>query len=98
MILVLVLRQHSFSQSLLTRFPVEANLPPHFQLISDTQKETLLRAAFAACFSAPEKELKEALASLAADHETLLKHVKSFVLHRKLSDNSILCLWVSVTI
>ena len=82
---------HSFSQSLLTRFPVEANLPPHFQLISDAQKETLLRSAFMASFSAPDKELKEALTFLVgvSDHETLLKHVKSFVLHRKLSDKAI---------
>ena len=82
---------HSFSQSLLMRFPVEANLPPHFQLISDAQKETLLRSAFMASFSAPDKELKEALSFLVgvSDHETLLKHVKSFVLHRKLSDKAI---------
>jgi ATP-dependent helicase/nuclease subunit A len=36
---------HAFCQSLLARFPLEANLPPNFQLIEDRTVEELLREA-----------------------------------------------------
>ena len=82
---------HSFSQSLLSRFPVEAGLPPHFTLITDGEKEGLLRAGFASCFAEPAQEMKDALSCLTAmsAHQTLFDHVKSFVGFRKLSDAAI---------
>ena len=36
---------HAFCQSLLRRFPLEAELPPHFQLIEDRDAAEMLRAA-----------------------------------------------------
>ena len=42
---------HSFSQSLLSRFPIEAGLPPHFQLLTEGRANQLLRASFASCFT-----------------------------------------------
>ena len=82
---------HSFCQSLLSRFPLEAGLPPHFELISEAQKEGLLRAGFASAFAEPAKQIKEALAYLIgiSDHQSLFDHVKSFVGNRKLSDAAI---------
>ena len=79
---------HSFCQSLLSRFPLEAGLPPHFELISEAQKEGLLRAGFASAFGEPANQMKEALAYLVgvSDHQSLFEHVKSFVAKRKLSD------------
>ena len=82
---------HSFCQSLLSRFPLEAGLPPHFELISEAQKEGLLRAGFASAFSEPAQQMKEALSHLVgiSDHQSLFDHVKSFVGKRKLSDAAI---------
>lgn len=82
---------HSFCQSLLSRFPLEAGLPPHFELISEGQKEGLLRAGFASAFGEPNQEIKEALAYLVgiSDHQSLFDHVKSFVGKRKLSDAAV---------
>ena len=79
---------HSFCQSLLSRFPIEAGLPPHFQLITDGQKESLLRASFASCFKEPGAEMKQALSYLIeiSAHQSLFDLVKSFVSMRKLSD------------
>ena len=82
---------HSFCQSLLSRFPLEAGLPPHFELISEAQKEGLLRAGFASAFVELAQQMKEALAYLIAisDHQSLFDHVKNFVGKRKLSDAAI---------
>ena len=79
---------HSFCQSLLSRFPIEAGLPPQFELITDVQKERFLQAAFADAFADPHQEMKEALAHLIeiADHQTLFDHIKRFVSTRHLSD------------
>lgn len=82
---------HSFSQSLLSRFPIEAGLAPHFELISEGQQQALLQRAFASAFAEPSAEIKGALALLIAksDHQTILDHIKSFVSHRQLSDAAI---------
>ena len=37
---------HSFCQSLLSRFPVEAGVPPHFKLISEDAKDRFLQEGF----------------------------------------------------
>ena len=82
---------HSFCQSLLSRFPIEAGLPPHFELITEAQKDTLLRVGFSSAFQEPAREMKQALEHLIAisDHKSLFDHVKSFVAARKLSDAAI---------
>ena len=82
---------HSFCQSLLSRFPVEAGLPPQFKLITESQKETFISASFAACFHAPERQMKQAVSYLVSQtaHQNLLDHVKDFINHRRLSDAAI---------
>ena len=82
---------HSFSQSLLSRFPVEAGLPPHFQLLTEGRANQLLRASFASCFTQADASLKEALHYLIArsDHETIIKHVRAFVSHHIVSDKAV---------
>ena len=82
---------HSFCQSLLSRFPLEAGLPPQFELITDSQKDVMLRAGFASAFQEPHQEMKSALSLLIAisDHQTLFSHVKSFVSTRPLSDAAV---------
>ena len=79
---------HSFCQSLLSRFPIEAGLPPQFDLITDAQKDAFLKTAFADAFAEPHQEMKQALAHLIdiADHQSLFDHVKRFVGTRHLSD------------
>ena len=83
---------HSFSQSLLSRFPVEAGLPPHFQLLTEGRANQLLRASFASCFTQADAALKEALHYLIArsDHETIIKHVRAFVSHHIISDKAVM--------
>ena len=83
---------HSFSQSLLSRFPIEAGLPPHFQLLTEGRANQLLRASFASCFTHADQPLKDALHYLISrsDHETIIKHVKAFVSHHILSDKAVM--------
>ena len=82
---------HSFCQSLLSRFPVEAGVPPQFKLISEDAKDRFLQEGFANLFSYPDKYVKEALDDLIAltDGQTLMKHVRGFVSFRALSDAAI---------
>ena len=82
---------HSFCQSLLSRFPVEAGVPPQFKLISEDAKDRFLQEGFASLFSHADKHVKEALEDLIAltDGQTLMKHVRGFVSFRALSDAAI---------
>lgn len=79
---------HSFCQSLLSRFPVEAGVPPHFQLISDAQSAQLLHEAFASLFYRPNAPIQKALDDLIAiaDSQILFGHIKEFINFRELSD------------
>ena len=82
---------HSFCQSLLSRFPVEAGVPPQFKLISEEARDRFLQEGFAALFSHTDQNVKDALAELIAltDGQTLMKHVRGFVFFRALSDAAI---------
>ena len=82
---------HSFCQSLLSRFPVEAGVPPHFKLISEDAKDRFLQEGFARLFSHPDKNVETALDELISltDGQTLMKHVRSYVFFRALSDAAI---------
>ncbi len=39
---------HAFAQEILRRFPIEANLPPHFEVMDDSAKEDLWQNAYEA--------------------------------------------------
>ena len=56
---------HAFCQSLLRRFPLEAELSPHFQVADDEQAAQRLREAREAALSAPSA--RAAIAVLAAE-------------------------------
>lgn len=52
---------HSFCQSVLTRFPLEANVPSHFQVLDDFQAEEQFLEAQKIAFRKADKNLKDAL-------------------------------------
>ncbi|MGE0415822.1 MAG: double-strand break repair helicase AddA [Acetobacteraceae bacterium] len=57
---------HAFSQSLLRRFPLEAQISPHFQLVDERDAEdTLIEAREDMLSQAPESGLRDALETLA---------------------------------
>jgi ATP-dependent helicase/nuclease subunit A len=55
---------HSFCQSVLSRFPVEAGVPPHFQLASDIEAAGLCQDSFYRVISRPGPALIEDVAHL----------------------------------
>ncbi|QQR69055.1 MAG: double-strand break repair helicase AddA [Alphaproteobacteria bacterium] len=62
---------HSFCQSLLGRFPVEAGVPPHAAVVESAEQNWLMRQACEACFRAagqePNAPLADALDLLAGE-------------------------------
>ena len=82
---------HSFCQSLLSRFPVEAGVPPHFKLVSDAQKQSLLKECYSALFTDPSQTVQQALSDLIGltDSQTLFTYITSFIDFRPLSDAAI---------
>ena len=78
---------HSFCQDILSRFPIEANLPPDFELVENTELliEQSLQQLYSEATVSPNAELANCL-------ETLLEHcqsihstqtaLKSFINHR----------------
>ena len=83
---------HSFCQAVLKRFPIEANVPPDFQLLSEMDSERLLTDCF---FSLLEQaghiqdvKLAEALSVLTqqTDETQAIKHIKSYMRNRRQVD------------
>ena len=83
---------HSFCQAVLKRFPIEANVPPDFQLLSEMDSERLLTDCF---FSLLEQaghiqdvKLAEALSVLTqqTDETQAIKHIKSHMRNRRQID------------
>jgi len=66
-----ILTIHAFCQSLLRRFPLEAGVAPHFEVMDERTSADLLADALTAvlerCRTAPEAPLGQALACLSAD-------------------------------
>ncbi len=56
---------HAFCQSLLRRFPLEVQLPPHFELMDDRTAAELLLAVRNGLLAAPPAAVAEALAAVA---------------------------------
>jgi len=61
---------HSFCQEILSRFPIEAGLPPHFALIDEQEMDVLrhevLDDLLREAAEAPESDIAQALATLVA--------------------------------
>lgn len=77
---------HSFCQSVLARFPVEAELPPHFTLIDDITSRELLAEARAQLFlGAKHNDYGEALAAIIAivSEKTLYELLNEIVSERR---------------
>lgn len=61
---------HAFCQSILGRFPLEAELPPHFSVLTDDASRALMQQArdqvLKAAVATPESSLHQAVSALAA--------------------------------
>ncbi len=55
---------HAFCQSLLKRFPLEARISPHFQLVDEADARAVLEAAREAALATADPSLLDALAGL----------------------------------
>ena len=83
---------HSFCQAVLKRFPIEANVPPDFQLLSDLDSERLLTDCFFALLEQAGQildiKLAEALSVLTqqTDETQAIKHIKSHMRNRRVVD------------
>ena len=56
---------HSFCQSLLKRFPLEAGVVPHFEVIDPRTAADLMHEAEAAVLASPRADLQDAITALA---------------------------------
>ncbi|MDE3059568.1 MAG: double-strand break repair helicase AddA [Pseudomonadota bacterium] len=56
---------HSFCQSLLKRFPVEAGISPHFSIMDSRSEQALLRESRLRLFSHPAQSTQEAIRAIA---------------------------------
>ncbi len=77
---------HSFCQSLLSRFPVEAGVPPQFQLAAETETINLCRDSFYSVIKRPNPVLSDDIAFLSAwiDDTSLNDFVRQIVGKRAL--------------
>lgn len=55
---------HGFCQSILARFPLEAEIPPHFHVLDDYQSEEILKIAQNSVFERPSPLVDKALSIL----------------------------------
>ncbi|MBL6622933.1 MAG: double-strand break repair helicase AddA [Alphaproteobacteria bacterium] len=78
---------HSFCQSVLARFPIEAGVPPHFQLASEAELTSLLVSCFYQLAGDPSAEIAELLAYLSsqADERSLLEHLQEIIANDEVS-------------
>ena len=76
---------HSFCQSILSRFPIEANIPPHFEMATDGDVESLLAKCLREVVEIPGP-LAGALSFVAgyADERQLFAMIKSAMSERSI--------------
>ena len=55
---------HSFCQSILKRFPLEADIAPHFKVADDQTEKELIKEAWHRLISGPNDELTEAISNI----------------------------------
>ena len=84
---------HSFCQSILLRFPIEAGITPYFEIISENQAEQMILACFhrllAESASFPETGLAHSMRILTAqtDENQICVHLKTVLKQRSFIDN-----------
>ena len=68
---------HSFCQTILTRFPIEAGVPPGFDLITEFESNEILQRRLLELFSSPASHIKQKLYFLAkfTDERTLCQYL-----------------------
>ena len=68
---------HSFCQSILSRFPIEANVPPGFDLITESESNEILQQQLLELFTTPASHNKQKLHFLAkiTDESTLSQYL-----------------------
>ena len=76
---------HAFSQSVLRRFPIEADLQPWFDIATDSQAAGMKHEAVSNVLRSGEPRVVEALAELVRDHAetTLREQVESLMRYRR---------------
>lgn len=73
---------HSFSQSILKRFPLEAGVSPHFEVMDDTTSEDILSALMKEAFQNPSLSTSLEILSRYLDEVTLSKLLKNVLAQR----------------
>lgn len=73
---------HSFCQSILKRFPIEASIPPQFEVIDETKSHNLMHQAITETFINPKFKKKT---SLLSDyfHEKAIKSIFDLILQNQ---------------
>ena len=68
---------HSFCQTILSRFPIEAGVPPGFDLITEFESSEILQRLLLDLFSSPASHIKQKLYFLAkfTDERTLCQYL-----------------------
>ena len=68
---------HSFCQTILTRFPIEAGVPPGFDLITEFESNEILQRLLLELLSSPASHIKQKLYFLAkfTDERTLCQYL-----------------------
>ncbi|MEK9598479.1 MAG: double-strand break repair helicase AddA [Alphaproteobacteria bacterium] len=68
---------HSFCQTILSRFPIEAGVPPGFDLITESESNEILQQCLLELFATPARHIKQKLHFLAkiTDERTLSQYL-----------------------
>jgi len=79
-----IMTLHGFCQSVLKRFPLEAGLAPHFEVLDEQTAKGLMHLAFYEAVGSPDPLVQKALSHLAAARaETTLQDIlKDLMTHR----------------
>lgn len=70
---------HSFCQSVLKRFPLEADVPPHFDVIDDIQQEKLISNAIQKTFENPAFQEEIKTISMVVGEADLIELIKTIL-------------------
>ena len=79
---------HSFCQSILSRFPIEAGVPPGFDLLTEAEANSLLQKNLQELFTTPIAEIQQKLKFLASitDERTLSEYLTQILQKRDIID------------
>ncbi len=80
---------HSFCQTILSRFPIEAGVPPGFDLITESESNELVQQRLLKLFTTPASHIKPKLHFLAkiTDERTLGQYLIQILQKREIIEN-----------